>query len=577
MSECPVKDCSISDAEAALRDGDLIPLSFAPFSVALSVFVSIFGAYVCLQMFERATLIESIKMKLVFMMASAVCLGGFAIWAMHFIGMAALNTITPVTFNVGISVGSLFLGIFSCFMGLVIKGIPHQDHRIEYKSPLWYIRHLAGSAFITVGVCGMHYVGMYSIDGKVAHVPDLALVAVSVVVCLVAAIAGLFLLYYTKDKLRRFACPPIIAAAVCSMHYTGVVGYRMKYDSNGYVDPTGISTDGMGETTAVFVVLACSVFLIVLESLERQRRMLMGNIVKFRTRQLVSEKERGDIILYNMLPHHVADSLKNGEHFKPERFEHCCFIFSDIVGFTRMSSKCTPDIVISLLNELFTYYDAIVQHYGGFKYETVGDCYVSCMFDNHNPLKCAKTMLKVALMAHEIPLHIDTAKISSDGVRFRCGLHIGAIVAGVIGNDRPKYNFAGDTINTASRMESTARNGCTQISDTMYDLVKDDAMFVFTKQNGIEVKGKGSMITYYVESQDGALLDPKILADYKEQLAEKDRKLEKLQLESKEMSDSMASIESADESNGNMMQRYFSRLGSSATQVTPKKEKESKA
>merc|ERR1740138_422564 len=126
-------------------------------------------------------------------------------------------------------------------------------------------------------------------------------------------------------------------------------------------------------------------------------------------------------------------------------------------------------------------------------------------------------------------------------------------------------------------MESTARNGCTQISDTMFDLVKNDPMFVFTKQNGIEVKGKGTMSTYYVESQESALLDPKILADYKDQLAEKDRKLEKLQMESKEMSDSMASIESADESTGNLLDRYFSKLGSSASQVTPKKQKESKA
>lgn len=274
-----------------------------------------------------------------------------------------------------------------------------------------------------------------------------------------------------------------------------------------------------------------------------------------------------------MLPRHVADTLKNGTHFKPEKFQNCCFLFSDIVGFTRMSAASTPDAVISLLNQLFTYYDAIVQHYEGFKYETVGDCYVSCMFDDSehikDAVKCGKTMLKIALMAHEIPDHINVEKTSTmkgeDGVRFRCGLHIGAIVGGVIGNDRPKYNFAGDTINTAARMESTAKNGCTQITETLYELVEFDPTFTFEKQAGVQVKGKGMMMTYFVKSAEGKLLDPEILEKYNERLREKDAHLAKLQEESKDFSASLTSLESAGSSDGNIMERYFSKLGTNTS------------
>lgn len=559
--------------EASLVAGELIPLRFDAFTVFLSVLTSTFGSYVALQMFERAMLIESLKAKIVYMFFSAVCLGGFSIWAMHFIGMGALVTVTPVSFDIGMSVGSIFLSIVSCFIGLLIKGIPHMDHKIEYRSPVWYVRHLSGASFITIGVCGMHYVGMFAMTGKIMHVPIIELVAVSVVICFVAATAGLFLLYYTKEELRRFGCPLIIAAAVCSMHYTGVVGYRFEYAPANVYDVNGISQANMGTTTAVFVIILCSIFVIVLESLERQRRMMMASIVRFRTRQLVSEKERGDIILYNMLPHHVADCLKNGTHFKPERFEHCCFVFSDLVNFTGMSARSTPDVVIYLLNDIFTCYDAICQHYGAFKYETVGDCYVACMFNNTDPTKCALTMLKIAIMAHEIPLHVDTSRISDSGVRFRCGLHIGAIVAGIIGNDRPKYNFAGDTINTASRMESTARNGCTQISESVYEHVSKDSMFLFTKQNGVQVKGKGTMGTYYVEPRDGAMLDLDILKQYKLQLDAKDAKLEALKQESKDMEVSMDDMSSPDSSGGNIVQRYFARLGSAPSVVQPVKKK----
>ena len=89
-----------------------------------------------------------------------------------------------------------------------------------------------------------------------------------------------------KCEFSRFACPLIIAAAVCSMHYTGVEGYRFRYDTSKVMDVNGISQQGMGATTAVFVVVLCSIFIIVLESMERQRRAMLGNIVRFRTRQL---------------------------------------------------------------------------------------------------------------------------------------------------------------------------------------------------------------------------------------------------------------------------------------------------
>uniref|UniRef100_A0AC34G628 Guanylate cyclase domain-containing protein n=1 Tax=Panagrolaimus sp. ES5 TaxID=591445 RepID=A0AC34G628_9BILA len=139
--------------------------------------------------------------------------------------------------------------------------------------------------------------------------------------------------------------------------------------------------------------------------------------VEVRTRELVEEKKKSDILLYRMLPNSAADKLKLGQTIEPESVT---IFFSDVVGFTVFASKCSPLQVVNLLNNLFSTFDTIIEQY---------NCYKK----------------------FKIP------HLSDETVNIRIGLHTGSCVAGVVGLTMPRYCLFGDTVNTASRMESNRK------------------------------------------------------------------------------------------------------------------------
>ncbi|ELU12932.1 hypothetical protein CAPTEDRAFT_112906, partial [Capitella teleta] len=222
-------------------------------------------------------------------------------------------------------------------------------------------------------------------------------------------------------------------------------------------------------------------------------------IVTERTTELAEEKKRTELLLYRMLPETVAKRLKNGESIEAERFDEVTIYFSDIVGFTSISSGSTPFQVVNLLNALYTLFDGVITRHRVYKVETIGDAYmiVSGLPDRigNQHVKeisnCSLDLLE-AVTTFQIP-HLPTVPL-----RIRIGLHTGECSAGVVGLSMPRYSLFGDTVNTASRMESNGEEMRIHISATTHAALNTLGGYLFECRGEIPIKGKGTMTTYWL-------------------------------------------------------------------------------
>lgn len=187
--------------------------------------------------------------------------------------------------------------------------------------------------------------------------------------------------------------------------------------------------------------------------------------VDARTKELAEEKKKSDILLYRMLPRTVADKLKLGQGVEPETFESVTIFFSDVVSFTTLASRCTPLQVVNLLNDLYSTFDTTIDEHNCYKVETIGDGYLCVSgLPTRNGNMHARD---IAEMAFGFLRAIKTFRIPhlpSERINIRIGIHTGSCVAGVVGLTMPRYCLFGDTVNTASRMESNGKRKSSQCS-----------------------------------------------------------------------------------------------------------------
>ncbi|XP_067933138.1 soluble guanylate cyclase 88E-like [Watersipora subatra] len=212
--------------------------------------------------------------------------------------------------------------------------------------------------------------------------------------------------------------------------------------------------------------------------------------------------KKTDQLLYQMIPKSVADRLRAGEPSVNtcQVFNICTILFSDVVGFTNICSKITPMQVVTMLNAMYTTFDTLVEKRQLYKVETIGDAY---MIAGGVPEYHADHAVNIVEMAIAMLQAIKTHKDPSDEtgrvhLRLRIGIHSGTVVAGVVGLKMPRYCLFGDTVNTASRMESMGeamRIHCSQDTKKCLDHL---SCYTFEERGSIEVKGKGSMLTYWL-------------------------------------------------------------------------------
>ncbi|VDL75676.1 unnamed protein product [Nippostrongylus brasiliensis] len=180
-----------------------------------------------------------------------------------------------------------------------------------------------------------------------------------------------------------------------------------------------------------------------------------------RTKELTDEKKKADLLLSRMLPKEVAERLKLGQSVEPEGFDSVTVFFSDVVKFTALAAKCSPFQVVSLLNELYSSFDAIIEEHGAYKVESIGDGYL-CV--SGLPVRNGHQHVReIAQMSISFMAYVDGFRVvpfPRERIQLRIGLNSGPCVAGVVGLSMPRYCLFGDTVNTASRMESNGKREC---------------------------------------------------------------------------------------------------------------------
>ncbi len=213
---------------------------------------------------------------------------------------------------------------------------------------------------------------------------------------------------------------------------------------------------------------------------------------------LAVEQERSERLLLNVLPHRIAERLKAGEGLIADGAAEVGVLFADIAGFTPMADSMTPDDVVRLLDDIFSTFDELAAKFRLEKIKTIGDAYMVASGLLEPDAFHAENLARMALaMRDEIEKRGRTSAIA-----IRIGMDIGPVVAGVIGRSKFIYDLWGDTVNTASRMESHGRPGAIHVTERARDRLAD--AFTFEDRGEIDVKGKGCMHTYFLTSERGA-------------------------------------------------------------------------
>jgi class 3 adenylate cyclase len=211
-------------------------------------------------------------------------------------------------------------------------------------------------------------------------------------------------------------------------------------------------------------------------------------------RLLLAEQERSERLLLNVLPAPIATRLKRSEEVIADAFPEATVLFADIVDFTVRSQRMAPQQVVQVLDELFSAFDQLARRQGLEKIKTIGDAYmVAGGLPDPRP-DHAEAVAEMALaIREEVARRSDP---SGQPLAVRIGIDTGPVVAGVIGTSRFIYDLWGDTVNTASRMESHGVAGCIQVTARTHDRLRDG--YRFQRRGPIPIKGKGEMVTWFL-------------------------------------------------------------------------------
>jgi adenylate cyclase len=226
--------------------------------------------------------------------------------------------------------------------------------------------------------------------------------------------------------------------------------------------------------------------------LERSRRRVF-----LEGKRLEVERAKSERLLRNVLPPAIAERLKKDPSHIADGFSDVTVLFADIVGFTVLAARLPPAEVVSLLNRLFTAFDDLAEERELEKIKTIGDAYMVVGGLPEPREDHAQAVAELALAMREAVATV--ARDTGHALVVRIGIHSGPVVAGVIGKKKLSYDLWGDTVNTASRMESHGVPGEIQISETTCERLK--ASFDVEARGTIEVKGKGELATWMLRGR----------------------------------------------------------------------------
>lgn len=264
----------------------------------------------------------------------------------------------------------------------------------------------------------------------------------------------------------------------------------MAFDWNSLPDDAEISN--LYFKINLFYFFPVTVFILVfyfVTKLEQTKSELQKS-----NHQLQDERQKSERLLLNILPRPIAKRLKDNQQIIADHFADVTVLFADIVGFTSFSSQTTPEKTVFLLNHIFSAFDDLAERYSIEKIKTIGDAYMGATGLPRKQEDHAEVMADFALAMLECLQEIN--QVHTQSFALRIGINSGPVVAGVIGKRKFIYDLWGDTVNTASRMESHGQPGSIQVTEATYLRLKDS--YQFTKRGQLNIKGKGDMKTYFL-------------------------------------------------------------------------------
>ena len=290
---------------------------------------------------------------------------------------------------------------------------------------------------------------------------------------------GALLAYGSRETLRWFAAYMFLVGTSVAVGMTEII--------RGFHVPT--------VTVAIFFVaniggVSAVVYLLVRYFVRERERAIQ--VLAEQHVLLADEQRRSEGLLLNILPAPVAERLKHHEGIIADRLPDVSVLFADILAFTELSERWPPERVVEMLNGLFTAFDEMADSWGLERIKTIGDAYmVAGGLHTGNPDHPAAVAHMAFAMRREAHRQRATAGFP---LELRIGIATGPVVAGVIGRRKFAYDMWGDTVNMASRMESTGTAGSIQVSAAAYERLRKD--FNFEEREGVIVKGKGKVTTY---------------------------------------------------------------------------------
>ena len=317
--------------------------------------------------------------------------------------------------------------------------------------------------------------------------------------------SGRLFMFNTSDNVKLGFC--VFHILVFLMHW-GVVLFSDS--KQHYLDWT---CEIMYLFFLPFIAVALGVLVSPKRLDKRMRRLLETTIIQRSnksaelvslTRKLEKERRKHRELLEQMLPTRVIEELEMNGKVASEHFDSCTIFFSDIEGYTEISSKVDTAQVVFMLNQLYTVFDNIVgRDKRLYKVETIGDAYMvssgAPTYVEHDEDHAA-AIADMSILLHEAVKGIPNPLDPSKHLNIRVGIHSGSVLGTVMGTRMPRYTLVGDTVNMASRMESTGMAGRTQVSPITAELLRRTGKYILEERGEVNVKGKGILTTHWLVS-----------------------------------------------------------------------------
>jgi class 3 adenylate cyclase len=306
---------------------------------------------------------------------------------------------------------------------------------------------------------------------------------------------------YMRGAAKKSLSAQIFARSSFALPLAAIVlGYGMLIWVARSTSPAGGAVQGVFIGAGLLTVFVVGRQVLALNDNQRLNGELNERLIQLDQAysMLNTERDRAERLLLNVLPEAIATRLKSGQDTIADSFGEVTVLFADIVDFTSLSARISPEQLVNMLNQVFSAFDRLAEKHGLEKIKTIGDAYmiVSGLSDPNPNQAEAVTAMALDMQAE---LH-RLSEITGIDLKVRIGIDTGPVVAGVIGTKKFIYDLWGDTVNTASRMESQGMAGRIQVTQRLYERLQ--GKYQFEKRGPIQIKGKGEMITYLVVGQN---------------------------------------------------------------------------